>query len=182
MIRNSSDNYGWISILLHWVVALVIFGLFGLGVYMVDLSYYDPWYHDAPAIHKSIGMLLILAVLIRLLWRWVNPRPAPLPSLSSFEKSTSEWVHRFFYLIIAITLVAGYLIPTAEGRGVDVFGWFEVPAVFPVIDGMADFAGEVHEILAWALIVLAGLHTVAAFKHHLIDKDRTLVRMLRSGN
>ena len=178
---NTHEGYGWVSILLHWVTAFVIFGLFGLGVYMVDLSYYDPWYHDGPAIHKSIGMLLILGMFIRLLWRWFNPRPEPLPSLSTFEKITSEWVHRLLYLIIVIVLIAGYLIPTAEGHGVDVFGWFEVPAVFPVVENMADYAGEVHELLAWALVVLAGIHTLAAFKHHLMDKDKTLVRILRPG-
>ncbi|WP_020406177.1 cytochrome b [Hahella ganghwensis] len=179
MFRNSSKGYGWLTILIHWVAALAIFGLFGLGVYMVDLSYYDPWYHDAPEIHKSIGMLLIILVMFRLLWRWLNPRPHPVESLSRLEKSASEWVHRGLYLIILITLVMGYLIPTAEGRGVNVFGLFEVPALYAGGEDMADLAGEIHEWLAWALVIFAAVHGIAALKHHFIDKDKTLVRMLR---
>ncbi|OZG70600.1 cytochrome B [Hahella sp. CCB-MM4] len=179
MIKNSSKGYGWLTILIHWIFALAVFGLFGLGVYMVELSYYDPWYHDAPEIHKSIGMILIFLIAFRLIWRWFNPRPEALSSLSSMEKHASEWAHRGLYLIIVVTLLVGYVIPTAEGRAVSVFGWFEVPALFPTIDGMADIAGEIHEWMAWTLVILAVVHGLAALKHHFIDKDKTLVRMLR---
>ncbi len=179
MIKNTSIGYGWLTILVHWIFALAVFGLFGLGVYMVELSYYDPWYHDAPEIHKSIGMILIFLIAFRLIWRWLNPSPQPVPSLSPMEKHASEWVHRGLYLIIVVTLLMGYFIPTAEGDAVSVFGLFEVPALLPSIDGMADIAGEIHEWMAWTLVILAAVHGLAALKHHFIDKDKTLLRMLR---
>ena len=62
MIRNTRQNYGWLAIALHWLMALVIVGLFGLGFYMVELTYYDPLYKRLPDIHKSIGILLAILV------------------------------------------------------------------------------------------------------------------------
>jgi len=59
-LRNSSRRYGIISISLHWIFAIAVYGMFGLGLWMVTLSYYDGWYHQAPELHKSIGVLLML--------------------------------------------------------------------------------------------------------------------------
>ncbi|MBU6953707.1 MULTISPECIES: cytochrome b [unclassified Hahella] len=177
MWKNTQQNYGLIAILLHWLVALVVFGLFGLGLYMTDLSYYDAWYQKAPFIHKSIGMLLLFVIVFRLVWRFINVRPEPEASLSRIEKVASEWAHRLLYLLLIATMIAGYLISTADGRGIDVFGWFEIPALLPPVKGMEDIAGEIHEVLAWTLVGLAVLHALAAIKHHVIDKDKTLMRM-----
>ena len=76
-------------------------------------------------------------------------------------------------------MIAGYLISTAEGRPIEVFGWFAVPATFYGPENQEDVAGEIHEILAWLLILLSSGHTLAALKHHFIDRDATLRRMLR---
>ena len=71
---------------------------------------------------------------------------------------------------------------TADGRGIAVFGLFEVPATLTSIPDQADVAGAIHEYLAWALVIFAGLHALAALKHHFIDRDATLVRMFgRTG-
>ena len=82
-------------------------------------------------------------------------------------------------LLFAI-MISGYLISTADGRGIDVFGLFQVPATLKGIPGQADIAGEVHFILAVSTITLAVIHALAAFKHHFVNRDRTLVRMLRA--
>ena len=78
---------------------------------------------------------------------------------------------------MAAIMLSGYLISTADGRAIEVFSWFEVPATLSDIDGQEDIAGDIHEILAWTLIVLVALHALAALKHHFIDKDTTLKRM-----
>ena len=75
-------------------------------------------------------------------------------------------------------MLAGYLISTADGRGISVFGWFDVPASITSIPEQEDVAGAVHFYLAWGLVILAGLHGLAALKHHFIDRDTTLLRML----
>lgn len=182
MLRNTQDSYGLVAIALHWLVALAIIGLFGLGLWMTGLDYYDPWYHRAPEIHKALGVLLFLVLLARLAWRLVNPRPRPEPTLSALERRASSLVHALLYGLSFAVMAAGYLISTADERPIDVFGVFAVPATVAGLPEQADRAGDVHLALAIALVVLAGVHALGALKHHFIDHDRTLLRMLgRSG-
>ncbi len=68
-VRNSPTRYGVISMSLHWLMAIAVYGMFGLGLWMVTLSYYDGWYHQAPELHKSIGFMIMLALVVRQLWR-----------------------------------------------------------------------------------------------------------------
>jgi cytochrome b561 len=75
-------------------------------------------------------------------------------------------------------MISGYLISTADGRAISVFGWFEVPALITSIPDQEDIAGLIHEYLAWGLVIFSGLHALAALKHHFIDRDPTLKRML----
>lgn len=178
MLRNTTASYGWIAIVLHWLVAIAVIGLFALGLWMVELSYYDPWYRTAPDIHKGIGILLFLVMLGRLLWRLINPRPLPEPGMRRVERILASAAHGALYLLIFAVMLAGYLISTADGRAIDVFGLFSVPATLRGIENQEDIAGEVHLVLAITLISIAGLHALAALKHHFWNRDRTLRRML----
>lgn len=178
MWRNTEDSYGAVAIGIHWLMAMVIPGLFALGLWMVDLTYYDAWYKRAPEIHKGIGVLLFLALLFRVLWRTMNPRPHPEPSLSRFERIAASRTHIALYLLLFAVTLSGYLISTADGRPIDVFGLFQVPATLAGIPNQADVTGQIHLILAISLVSLAGVHALAALKHHFIDRDRTLARML----
>lgn len=177
-IKDTRTHYGWITIGLHWLVAVTLFCLFGLGLWMVELDYYDPWYNRAPDIHRSIGVCLVLVMALRLIWRLMTPTPTPVPGLSKWEKRASMAVHWTFYIIVPLTGCAGYLMSTADGRAVDVFGLFEVPATVTGIQNQEDIAGNIHYYLAVILIVLATMHGLAALKHHFIDKDETLKRMM----
>lgn len=175
--RNSSSRYGLVSIVLHWSVALVVFGLFALGYWMVGLDYYSSWYQTAPDLHKSVGLVLFAVMLGRVLWRGFSPPPASLPNHGRVTRLASRLGHGFLYFGLFVLMVAGYLISTADGRGIEVFGLFEVPATITSIPNQEDIAGLVHEYLAWALVVFAGVHGLAALKHHFVDRDRTLMRM-----
>ncbi|MBC8782207.1 cytochrome b [Pseudomonas fluorescens] len=177
-LRNSSARYGWVSIVFHWGVALVVFGLFALGLWMVGLDYYSAWRKDAPDLHKSIGITLFAIMLVRIVWRLLSPPPPPLASYSRLTRIGAAFGHAFLYLGLFAVMIAGYLISTADGVGIPVFGLFEIPAVVSGLPDQADTAGVVHLYLAWVLVVFAGLHGVAAFKHHFIDRDATLTRML----
>lgn len=75
--RNTPVRFGHISVLIHWGVALAVYGLFALGLWMVGLGYYDTWYHRAPEIHKSIGVLIFVAMVFRLAWRFISLRQKP---------------------------------------------------------------------------------------------------------
>jgi len=177
-IRNTSADYGLVTIVNHWVVALAVFGLFGLGFWMVDLSYYDDWYRRGPDIHRSVGILLFLLMLFRVVWRAVNVSPDPLDGHNSWEIRSAHAAHLLLDVLIFVAMVSGYLISTADGSSISVFGWFEVPSVTGQIKGMEDTAGTVHYWSTWAIVGLAAIHAAGAFKHHLLDRDRTLRRML----
>ncbi|WP_152207723.1 cytochrome b [Marinobacter changyiensis] len=177
-VRNSPTRFGVISIALHWIIAIAVFGLFGLGYYMVDLTYYDQWYRSAPHIHKSVGLLLLGTVILRLIWRLANAPPAPLSNHQRWEVVAAQGVHGLLYLLLIVAMVSGYLISTLDGSSIDVFNWFSVPSVTGPMRFLEEIAGMVHYWATWALVVLAGLHGLAAVKHHVIDKDNTLRRML----
>lgn len=180
MLRNTTEGFGWISIALHWLMALTIFGLFGLGLYMVELTYYDTWYRGSLDLHKSTGIMLALVWLLRVLWKKSQPVPRPLGN-KAWEHRVAAVTHILLYVLMLGLFISGYLISTADGRSIDVFGLFEVPATLTG-KGQEETAGLIHATLAWSLIVLVALHAAAAIKHHVFDKDRTLVRMLKAGN
>lgn len=177
MWRNTGESYGSVAVILHWATAAVVFCLFALGLWMTDLSYYDPWYHRAPAIHKSIGVLLLLTVVFRLAWRWTNPRPRPQPAATPFERRASKIAHAGMYALLFAVMLSGYLISSADGRAIDVFGWFDVPATVTGLPNQADLAGDVHLASAVTLVSLVAIHAAGALKHHFLDRDRTLARM-----
>lgn len=175
--RNRHDGWGAIAIALHWLTAITVIFMFALGLYMTGLDYYDPWYRKGPDLHRSIGVLLFVVVVLRLLWRLVGPTPAPLPEHKPWERLLAAAVHIMLYLLLLTLMISGYLITTADGSSIEVFGWFSVPATFTG-EHQEDYAGAVHLFLAWTVIGLALLHAAAALKHHFLDRDRTLRRML----
>ena len=133
-----------------------------------------------PHWHKSIGILLVALVLLRLAWRWINPHPAATPGHKPWEKRLASVVHALLYALLLIVPLSGYLISTADGRPISVFGWFEIPALIPAMgNNQADIAGLWHFWLGTLLVSLAGLHALGALKHHFIDRDSTLSRMLQ---
>lgn len=180
-VRNTESDWGIVTIVVHWLVAVTVFSLFGLGLYMVELDYYDSMYKTAPDIHKSVGILLFLVILFRLIWRLLNTTPQPLENHKRWEVMLAHWVHMALYGLLIVLMVSGYLISTADGRAISVFNWFDVPSLISGIDNLEDWAGEVHEILAYLLMSFAAVHALGALKHHFIDKDRTLLRMLGTG-
>lgn len=181
MLKNTAKSYGLVSIALHWLTAMVVVGLFCLGWWMVDLTYYDDWYKTAPDIHRSIGILLALTVCIRLLWRITNLHPESLSTHKKWETKLAHRVHLVLYVLLFAMFVTGYLISTAKGQPVSVFNWFSVPAIVTGEDlgikNLEDKVGWWHEILAYCLVGLAAAHAAAALKHHYIDRDATLKRM-----
>ena len=177
-MRDTETSYGSVSILLHWISALAIVGLFGLGIYMVELTYYDPLYNRLPFLHKSIGLLHAFAFALWVAWRLANPWPAPVPGTGALEARAARLAKHVFFWLIALVIASGYLIPTADGAPINVFGWFEVPALLTGLPRQEDLAGAVHRYAAYALIALAVVHAAAALRHHFIDRDATLRRML----
>ncbi len=175
-LKNTKERYGAVSIALHWVMAVLIIALFILGVYMRGLPYIDPWYTTGPHLHKSFGIILFILLVVRTIWRRINPKPTLEGPL--WECVTARIVHTAFYVLLFIIALNGYLIPTADGSSIDLFNWLEVPAIISGIDHQEDTAGVIHYRASIILILLTALHVAAALKHHFRDKDSTLRNML----
>ncbi|MGI9402991.1 MAG: cytochrome b, partial [Hyphomicrobium sp.] len=175
LIRDTKAGYGLVTRLTHWVMAVGVIGLFALGLWMVTLNYYSPWYVTAPDIHRSVGMLLLFLLVLRFFWRLANPKLDDA-ELSPLERKVSAVVHWGFYPLLLAVMLSGYLISTSDGRPIDVFGWFSVPAVTQN-PGLETPAGKVHEILSYVTMAVVAVHTAASLKHHFIDRSRILTRM-----
>ena len=108
----------------------------------------------------------------------MDVRPQSLSEYHILEQWLARNIHRLFYIIILATMFSGYLISTAQGQGVDVFGWFEIPPLYQGFEQQEELAGDVHFWLASFLVLLIFIHAAGAFKHHWLDKDETLMQML----
>ena len=177
-LRNTSDSYGLVAIIFHWLDVLAIVSLFAIGFYMVDLTYYDSLYKPLPFIHKSVGMLMLFWFVARVAWRLVNPRPDSAEGVRPIEHRLARMAHIAIYLAISIVLISGYLIPTAAGAPVSIFDMVSIPALVTAIPNQEDVAGLIHWYVAYALMGLVSVHAAAALKHHFVNRDSTLRRML----
>ncbi|MEE9352763.1 MAG: cytochrome b [Thiotrichaceae bacterium] len=182
IIKNTSESFGLVSKSLHWIMAIILTGLFTVGLYMTGLEYYDPLYHRLPWWHKSFGLLTIFLLLLRFVWRQFNPLPSPLNTHNKWEISLAHIIQKSFYFLILLIGISGYFIATAKGKGIEFFMFFKVPAITEELaEDRADLIGNAHELMAILLAVLVVLHALAAIKHHFIDKDETLHRMTKSN-
>lgn len=178
MLKDSRNGYGLISIVIHWVSAVLILFLFGLGIYMTGLSYYDDWYHKGPELHVSLGLVVLLIMLVRVIWRIINPTPVDLAN-KRVQNLAAKLVKLGFYAFIFIVLVTGYLITTAEGQPASMFNLIKFPVLTELSAKNVDIAGALHEYLAWGIVLLVVLHTAGALLHHFVMRDRTLVRIIK---
>lgn len=176
-MRTPPPAYDRVARFLHWFMAAALAAQFGLGLWMVGLTYYDPWYNASNRLHEAAGMALLALVLLRLAWRNTRPWPVPLPGHPRWQRITAVSAHALMYAGMLAVPVSGYLISTASGAPIDVYGIFALPAITGRVERMEDYAGQTHEVLAWALMALAALHAAAALSHHFRGRDDTLRRM-----
>lgn len=177
-IKNTADQFGLVTKLTHWLIAFAIIGLIWLGWYMVDLTYYDKWYNKSLAWHKSLGMLVLAAALLKIGWQLYSPIPNASAALKNWERLGSNIMHKLLFAMMLLIPITGYLISTSNGKVVDIFGWFEIPALLSINTELRDLAIELHFYLAYGIAVLLLGHVAAALKHQFMDKDGTLVKML----
>ena len=178
MWRNTGSRYGLAAKLLHWSVAAPILGLVWLGWYMVDLTYYDAWYNGSLAWHKALGLVAFVLGVVKIAWTVYSRPPAHAASLKRWERAAATAVHHVFYGMMVLIPLSGYLVSTSEGEGIDMWGWFKVPAVAVAGERLRDFAIEAHYWCAYGTLALVAVHAAAAMKHQLLDRDGTLRRML----
>jgi len=174
-LKNNDDHFGLIAILLHWSMALLIIAMLALGLYMVrlpisleKLKLYG-W-------HKEYGFLVLFLVVFRLVWRLYNITPHL--SLPILEKIAARLAHYAFYGFMFAMPISGWLVTSAAGLPASFFGLFTLPDLIGPNEEMRLYFQWVHQWLAYALIATIALHTIAALKHHFINKDTILWRMI----
>ena len=174
---STKQSYGLVFIILHWTTAALVFSLFAMGVWMRSLNYVHPWYHRAPHLHESFGMILFAILVFRAAWAALASKPEPVP-MPAWERLAASAVQKSLYILLFAITISGCLIAAPDGRPIDLFNIARVPAVVTGIEHQEDKAGAIHFYLAYFTVGLAGMHALAALKHHFIDRDRTLLSML----
>lgn len=163
-MNNQTDKYSLLIRILHWAMAILIVGVLALGMIMTELPKDDPNRGFFYGLHKSLGVTVLLLVVLRVLIRLVSYIP-PLPeAFSSIERKIIHLGHMGLYALMFLTPLAGYLLSCAAGKKVLLFG-VELPSLIAANESVAEFMGEAHEVLAFTLLTLAGLHILAAIKH-----------------
>ena len=161
---------------LHWLMALIIFGLIALGIYMSDLPKEDPSRMDLYNLHKSFGFTILILFFVRLGIRLKSKIPELPSEISAKEKKLAKAGHHTLYLLIFLVPFAGVLFSNLYGYGIYFFG-LDIPPFFPQNAGIAESVGEIHGFLAYTLLALVGVHVLGALKHQFIDKINLLNRM-----
>ncbi len=173
---DTPTRYSSMAIALHWLMALALIGLIGVGTWMTGLKP-SPTKIMIYNWHKWIGLTMLMLVALRLIVR-VLRRPPPLPAMPVWQARAARASHATMYALMFAMPITGWLQNSAAGFPLTWFGLFKVPALIPRDSADFRFWQSVHEWLAWALVVLIVLHVAAALKHHFLDRDGLLDRML----
>lgn len=177
MLKNTNKNYGVAFKLFHWSIAVGCIALFFLGIYMVTLNYYHPYYHQSLTWHKSLGIVVAMIWLMQMIWWPLNPPPHLDKGSPWWQRITAKLVHIGLLLSVLILSITGYLIATSSGDGVDVWHFFTVPSGFETKEPWLSVFGEVHEYTAYSMAGLFILHVAGVIFHH-IKGDKIIKRML----
>lgn len=179
---DNADKLSKLTIILHWLVAIAMIALTAIGLYM---SKTETW--ALYPIHKSFGVLVFFIIMLRVFWRIRNGWPEAAGDYSRLEHVLAKLVHWVLIVATIAMPVSGMIHSGASGHGFGIFGLTIVPGnhvagdpdnVIPYHAGLAETGEFLHEAIGYILIAAIILHIVGALKHHVLDRDATLLRML----
>lgn len=176
--RKAIKYYPARSRLLHWSMAVLIISMLLVGLAMVESL--AVWQPVAINLHKSFGVLLLLMVIIRLINKYFTPRPRLPKKMPNMQKTVAKISHIVLYAAMLLMPLSGWLMQSADGRAVNVFGIFALPQLIEQNIKAYSFFREFHGWMAWLLIATITLHVLGALYHGLIRQDRVLASMLYS--
>jgi cytochrome b561 len=173
---DDGTNYDAVAIFLHWATALLVVVQFA----MANLwdSFAKPTRQGMESVHVSLGVLLTAVVLARIVWRLIPGHQRPV-IVSGWVQLASKAVHYLLYLLLLAQAALGFGWRWAQGHPVEFFGLFGIPGPYGELGRpIRRTLHDLHENVAWAIVILAGGHALAALYHHYFLKDRVLKRML----
>ena len=177
MANDAVTAYSRTAIFLHWLTALFIIASFTLGLSMVDLPLSPKklqWY----SWHKWMGVTIFMLTAFRLLWR-IGHRAPPLPfDMPSWQIKAAHVTHWLLYALLLLIPLSGWFRSAAGGVQVVFLGVIPLPNPISVEKPLAEQLKLLHQALNYMMAVLVFAHVVAALKHHVIDKDDILARMV----
>ena len=177
MMRNTSSSWGWVSRIIHWLMAGLIAGQVVLGKYAEDLD------RSAQKLnlmmwHKSLGIVLLLLVVVRLAWLLANPRPAVAAPAFAWQKWAARVSHASLYALMFAVPLSGWLMNSAKNVPFSLFRTIPWPNLIGPDKGLGELFQRCHELLGDALIAILLIHVIAAFWHHFHRGDEVLRNML----
>ena len=173
-------TYGTTSRINHWVIAIAMIGLLGLGLYLEFGGLAREAKGPLRDIHKAAGVLVLIFGVWRVSWRLLKGFPAAASNMPAWQEKASMLAHWVLLAGIILMPVSGLLGSLYGGRDVAVFGFFTIPAQ-PKVEWLQTLGHVVHSWFGKAMAAVVVVHAAAALKHHFIDRDATLQRMLRGG-
>ena len=178
--RNTPRSWGAISKALHWLIALLIINQWVIASRADNLPLGTAKL-QAIAWHKSFGMTIFALAIIRLVWRWMNPVPTLDGVTRTWERRLATFSHVMLYGLIFAMPLSGWLMSSARNFPVSWFGLYQFPDLVAANKPLYEFMHDLHGALFNALACVALLHIAGALKHHFIDKNDVLKRMLPFG-
>ncbi|KIN71092.1 cytochrome b [Sulfitobacter guttiformis] len=174
-MTNPSLSYTFAARLMHWSMAALVLVMVPVGFLMVQQGLPRPLQNTLFIFHKNIGVLLLVMIVLRILYRW--RRPPPPSDLPLWQASIAKLTHAALYALLFVMPLAGYIRVRAGGFPIEALDAAGIPAIIPKSEALAGFAKAVHFYGAWAIAILIGLHIAAAFHHALIKRDGVMARM-----
>ncbi len=175
-LKNTKAAYGSGAKFFHWLIALFIIGMLAMGFIMHEMDA-SPLKFKVYNWHKSIGFLVIWLVALRLAWRLFNAQPDML-SKKAWEVRLAKVTHFLLYAGIFLMPMSGWLMSSADTYPDPLVYGIDLPQIIEPDKGIKSLFSAIHFYTAWSLVGLISLHFAGALKHHFVEKDRTLLRML----
>ena len=175
MLKNTYTAYGSVAKVFHWLIFLLVLCMIIVGFFMDDVS--DKALRgQVYSIHKLTGLSILFLMLLRLLWTLINPKPATLFGTPFWQRAAERLVHFLLYAVLIAMPIAGWVGSVAAGYVPHLFGfYFNLP--IQKSESVNHLAFEIHEILAYTIMVLVSIHVLAALYHYFFKKDEILQRM-----
>ncbi len=178
--KNTPSTYGSVTKFFHWSIAILIilqFVWYGIKAYILPEKS-ELGFFFIRSMHKPLGVIIILLVLMSLVWRVFNTKPLYPAAMAVWEQTIAKVVQIFLYFTMLIMPISGVIMSMAGGYKISLFGLYTLPMLMEKNKALGGLAHEIHEISTTVFIVLLILHLGAALKHHFILKDNLLRRML----